>query len=294
MAMFDPSLERFDAGTIPADTSSTCDCQQRICPNPSQTQGADVINTCDFLDANTFTTLALAAAPDYQAQIDWRLSIQCVLNPFARSVTAGGHAFQGFDLIKLSDTVGPNGIAWEFTGQAVVAMRLVDQLYHDTRFDAAAAVYLDPLRQAQLLAPFGDGQGLVASTLQDGNLLRPLEQCLRTSFQCIPERMGLATTTWAIFAERQSCRGTGQGFVWGRVQTSGVWGLHGAMLGLSGPTGCNDTATSKVLGLYWFPQLGDGLYTVTPSTAQCRFSPPSQEVALAGGGARANFTATCP
>jgi hypothetical protein len=64
-----------------------------------------------------------------------------------------------------------------------------------------SAAYLSQLRQAQRLAPFGDGQGLVASTLQDGDQLAPLEQCLSTSFQCIPERVGLAATTWTIFAD---------------------------------------------------------------------------------------------
>lgn len=38
--------------------------------------------------------------------------------------------------------------------------------------------------------------------MQDGDGLPPLEQCLSTPFQCIPERVGLAATTWAIFAER--------------------------------------------------------------------------------------------
>jgi hypothetical protein len=87
---------------------------------------------------------------------------------------------------------------------------------------------------------------------------------------------------------------TGQGLLWGRVQTTGVWGLAGVTLGLSGPDGCNDTATSKVLGLYWFPQLGDGPYTVTPSKTACSFDPPSQELTLADGRVRANFAANCP
>lgn|GEM_PF-3395241 len=34
-----------------------------------------------------------------------------------------------------------------------------------------------------------------------GGLLPPIEQCLGTPFQCIPERVGLAATTWAILAE---------------------------------------------------------------------------------------------
>jgi hypothetical protein len=38
--------------------------------------------------------------------------------------------------------------------------------------------------------------------LQDGDALPPLGQCLATPFQCIPERVGIAATAWAIFAER--------------------------------------------------------------------------------------------
>ena len=66
---------------------------------------------------------------------------------------------------------------------------------------AFADFYLERIHQAQQTAPFGDGQGLAASTLQDGDTLPPLEQCLSTPFQCIPERVGLAATAWAIFAE---------------------------------------------------------------------------------------------
>jgi hypothetical protein len=38
--------------------------------------------------------------------------------------------------------------------------------------------------------------------MQKGNTLPPYEQCLQTPFQCIPERVGLAATAWAIFAEQ--------------------------------------------------------------------------------------------
>jgi hypothetical protein len=57
--------------------------------------------------------------------------------------------------------------------------------------------------QAQTSAPFGDGLGLVASTLPNGDQLPPGDQCLDTPFQCIPERVGLTATGWAIFAEQQ-------------------------------------------------------------------------------------------
>lgn len=196
MQMFDSVAGRFNAGTVPAGTPAS----DGITPNGSQ-RGNDVINTFDFLDANTFTTLALATADRYRCQIDWRRPVQYVVNNFAQTITAGSQEFQGFNLIRQA-TNGPNGIAWEFTAQGVVAMRFVDCLYGETRFQATANFYLDQIRRAQNLAPFTDGKGLVAATLQGGDLLPPIEQCLSTPFQCIPERVGLAATNWAIYAER--------------------------------------------------------------------------------------------
>jgi hypothetical protein len=83
----------------------------------------------------------------------------------------------------------------------VVALRYVDALYQQTGFEDEAAFYLDQIGKAQEFSPFGDGFGLVASTLQDGELLPPGEHCLSTPFQCIPARVGLAATTWAVFAD---------------------------------------------------------------------------------------------
>jgi hypothetical protein len=197
MQMFDPTNGRFNVGTVPAGTTPA----PGICPMGPQ-KGNDVINVCDFLDSNTFTTLALAGSPRYQGQIDWRQPIQFVLSNFAQTVTATGLPFQGFDIVS-SPVSGPNGVAWEFTGQAVVAMRFVDQLYSDTRFEASANSYLMQIAEAQTSAPFGDGLGLVAATVQNGDTLPPSQQCIQTPFQCITERVGLAATNWAILAERR-------------------------------------------------------------------------------------------
>jgi len=95
----------------------------------------------------------------------------------------------------------PNGIAWEFTGQMVVAMNYVDQLYAQKGFAPSAKAYLAQIGDAQKSAPFKDGDGLVAATLQNGDQLAPLDQCLDTPFQCIAERVGLAATVWSIFAD---------------------------------------------------------------------------------------------
>jgi hypothetical protein len=196
MEMFDPLTGRFYAGTVPVGALPG----PGIKPDGPQ-KGNDVINTFDFLDSNTFTTLALTATLRYRNRIDWRRPVQFVLDNFVQAAMAGGQEFCGFNIVK-EPIAGPNDIAWEFTGQAVAAIRFVDRLYQESRFKEPADFYLECIRKAQRLAPFGNGRGLVASTLQDGDLLPPIEQCLSTPFQCIPERIGLAATTWPIFAAR--------------------------------------------------------------------------------------------
>ena len=197
MLMYDSSKGRFNAGTIPADSALLLSPLVRT----GSRSGRDIINTSDFLDSDTFPILAMAAAPGYANQIDWRLPTRYALQTFAQTITVGNLTFQGFDITPMPKD-GPNGIAWEFTGQMVAVLRYVDRLYGQTEFEANAAFYQAQIRQAQLSAPFGDGQGLVAATLQDGDSLPPLQQCLDTTYQCIAERVGLAATSWAIFAER--------------------------------------------------------------------------------------------
>jgi hypothetical protein len=124
------------------------------------------------------------------------------LNQFAQTVTAAGLTYQGFDIVP-TPVSGANGVAWEFTGQVVEAMNYVDKLYNVTTFESSANTYLDQIAQAQTSAPFGDGLGLVASTLQSGNSLTPVNQCLNTPYQCIAERVGLAATAWGILAEQK-------------------------------------------------------------------------------------------
>src|SRR5581483_2617164 len=109
-----------------------------------------------------------------RTQIDWRRPVQYVLDTFPQTVTAGGRQYQGFSITR-RPTAGPNGIAWEFTGQAILAMRFVDTLYGETRFEGPAAFYLAQVARAQASAPFTDGRGLVASTLDTGDTLPPIE-----------------------------------------------------------------------------------------------------------------------
>ena len=200
MQMYDPSTGHFFAGTVPLTQSAG----PGIYPTGS-VKGTDVINTFDFLDAQTFTTLAMARAARYRNQIDWRLPVQWLLTAFPVSVSAGSATYSGFDLIEAAEHLssdGPAGVAWEFTGQAVAAMQFVDALYGAAQFATQAASYLNQVRQAQTSAPFADGQGIVAATLQNGDALAPYRQCLVTPYQCIAERTGLAATIWGLAADQ--------------------------------------------------------------------------------------------
>src|SRR6185503_9875673 len=152
-----------------------------------------------FLDANTFAILALANSARYRTAIDWRRPARWIA---AQGVTvaAGGRSFDGYSLIP-RPVSGPPGIAWEFTGQTIAALRLAGCLYGDPQFAPQIANGIAQMGSAQVSAPFGDGLGMVASTLQDGDAIPPREQCLSTPFQCIPQRVGLAATVWALFGE---------------------------------------------------------------------------------------------
>jgi hypothetical protein len=208
MQMFDSTNGRFNTGTVQVGATPG----PGVCPTGAQ-KGNDIINAlgpdCDFLDSDTFTTLAMAAAPryfNYQLPngnaMNWSVPIQYALNTFAQTISVGSLTFQGFDIVT-TPVSGANGVAWEFTGQVVEAMRYVDQLYNQTSFESQADFYLAQIQEAQTFAPFGDNQGVVASTLQSGDTLSPLDQCLDTPFQnCPPERVGIAATAWMILAEQ--------------------------------------------------------------------------------------------
>ena len=202
MQMFDHTSGRFYAGTVTATPPSPPCPARGNCQSPFMQKGNDIINTCDFLDSNTFTALPMAASPQYHDQLDWRLPTQYFISHFAQTVTAGGRTYNGYDIVP-SPSSGPNGMAWEFTGQAVVTERFIDALYNQSSFESSADATLDQIRQAQSSSPFGDGLGLPASTLQGGDTLPPLNQCLDTPFQCIPERVGLAATNWAVYADQR-------------------------------------------------------------------------------------------
>lgn len=194
LRMYDARTGRFFAGTAPPGATGP---GLRL---DGERRGQDVINTYDFLDANTFIPLALMALPDYRDAIDWRKPVDWALRQGQR-IRAGGREFEGYSLVE-QPVAGPRGIAWEFTAQMVVAMRAVDAHYGERRYAARIAALLEEIRRAQSFAPFAEGGGIPAATLENGEQVPPYESCLSTPFQCIPQRPGLAATVWAVLAER--------------------------------------------------------------------------------------------
>jgi uncharacterized protein (TIGR03437 family) len=197
--MYDPLSGHFYAGTVPYGVTGSG--MEPL----DNTQKPETKNVYPFADAQTFVTLAMAESPMYRNAIDWRAPMQWMLDNFSVSVStspaAGSRPFDGINLVT-APTAGPNGVAFEFTGQAVVALRLVDQLYGETRFEAQAQHFLQEIQLAQQTAPFANGQGIVAAVMDQGDALAPYEQCVSTPFQCIAERIGLAATAWGILAEK--------------------------------------------------------------------------------------------
>jgi hypothetical protein len=205
LAMYDPVKGRFYLGTTPVGSSPSPGC------SAGPQKGNDVIDICDFLDANSFSALALSGSQQFGLYSpysgDWRPVISYVqnlagANTFTQTITANGLKFSGFDLVPASPGTG---IAWEFTGQMVEGCNYLDAVFGASTFSSCAQTYLAQIAQAQASAPFADGSGLVAATLNGENNppnnLPPVNECLSTPFQCIPERVGLAATNWAIFAD---------------------------------------------------------------------------------------------
>lgn len=208
MRMYDRDAGRFFAGTAPNDAEERPGIE--LSDLPEQRRTLETVNVFDFLDSQSFTTLALAGAPRYRDAIDWNDPVRHMLTAFDQVVVANGQTFHGFSLTVAPTSTGPrpagpDGIAWEFTGQVVVTMQYVDGLLGNSEFATEIEFYLEEIRRAQQFAPFADGRGLVAATLNGENEANspfsPLDQVLTTPFQAIPERVGLAATNWAIYAD---------------------------------------------------------------------------------------------
>jgi len=190
--MFIESEGRFAAGTTPDSAS-----YPGIEPDCGVAKkNNDCLNRADLLDSNTFTTLALAVRPEYRTRLDWRRPLRWVLANQRKQVRARGTDFIGYSLVK-QPVAGPDGIAWEFTGQVALTLRVLDSIYPNEGFGQQASQVLNAIRVAKAQAPFGDRRGIPAATLPDGNDLVGL----RTPFQEIPQRVNLAATVFGVFAE---------------------------------------------------------------------------------------------
>ena len=202
LAMYDPLNNFFNAGTVQTMMGGP-----GICPDGPM-RGNDIINTCPFLDTQSFPTLELAGSAMYgvpnPSSINWQLPTEFVMNyssqgqVFTQNITAAGINYSGFDLVPAP---AMSGDAWEFTGQMVSACMYLDLLYNVGGFQSCVTQYQSQILEAANNSPFGDGVGVVAATLQNGDMIGPGMQCLQTPFQCIPERVGLAATSWAIFSD---------------------------------------------------------------------------------------------
>lgn len=190
MAMFDSSRGCFYAGTVPKGTAAS-----RGIEPTGMRRGNDVTNVFDFLDTNSFTYLAMAPSKQYGKMINWSRVVSC-LSRFSATAIVNDihHTYSGYSLVTPPESVSPLGTAWEFTGQVgdVIA----------TSGGNPSSVLIN-LRSARNTAPFSDRLGLVASTLANGDKLAADGQCLSTPFQCIPERVGIAATSWWILAEKE-------------------------------------------------------------------------------------------
>jgi hypothetical protein len=103
LRMWDSAAGRFNAGTVLVGTPS--DESRGVRPNGDHL-GNDVVNTFDYLDANTFSVLSLSADDRYALSIDWRRPVRFAKEQFHQKVTANGLDFEGFSLLT-QPTAGP-------------------------------------------------------------------------------------------------------------------------------------------------------------------------------------------
>ncbi len=192
--MINESNGGFWVGTVPTGTTAPC-------PGGAQ-NGNDTIDTCNSLDAHSITTLALAGSSALGVTnsngLDWHRSLASILASYEQTATVADVTFSGFGLN--SPPPAP-GIAWEFTGQEVETCRYIDALFVTTSYQSCIQTYQSDILQAANSAPFGDGVGVVDSTLPNGDTLALASQYLQTIFECIPERVDLAASIWAILSD---------------------------------------------------------------------------------------------
>ena len=190
--MFNPAAGGFYAGTVNRNQGVD------PCGGSDIGQGDDIVNTCDSLDAASFAILSMAASARYAAPgFTWDLPLRHVLSTFPQTVSAAGRVFEG---------LGPNsldapGISWELTGQTAETCRYLDKVLATASFQDCASKYSAQLLATQLLHPSQTALAWSAAHFQRREL-PPTQQCLHSESQCIPKRLGLAPTAWAIMAQQ--------------------------------------------------------------------------------------------
>lgn len=164
---------------------------------------------------------------------------------------------------------------------------------------------VDPANPAYLHA--GTDMGYFSST-DGGEIWTELNTGLPTAdarsisaLALTPSRRLIAATAAGLFLldlsgeAPEGCLGTGLSLLLGRVKKAvGVAGIPEVTLTLNGPGSCTDTTTTNAFGIYRFPGLAEGTYTVTPGKTGCTFTPSSREVTLGGLLGIAGFSGTCP
>ena len=133
IAMYDSADKRFYAGTVySSDGSDPC--------GHSYQKGNDIINTCDYLDSDSFTLLPMAASAQYRSRVDWNAVLSYVLQNFTQSISANGYDFQG---LTLENPPMQPGTAWEFTGQGYKPV-ITSTTSPQTRTSRVAFSYMTP------------------------------------------------------------------------------------------------------------------------------------------------------
>ncbi len=108
--------------------------------------------------------LILSKSTENNADIFAALSLLAHIDTASGSywTTNANSTYTSVNLVP-TPTYGANGIAWEFTGQDVDTCSYLDILLGITTFQDCASMYASQIQQAQMMAPFGDGLGVVAS-----------------------------------------------------------------------------------------------------------------------------------
>ncbi len=98
LRLYDATAGRFYAGTAPTGTRKSTGIELTGPSRPNE-----IINVFDFLDSQSFVTLALAGSPRYRnftlpnsTTIDWRDPVGHMLTAFRQMVVANGQPFRGF------------------------------------------------------------------------------------------------------------------------------------------------------------------------------------------------------